>query len=107
MKRKHDIGTTDYRGRGQADMRSTRTPSEMQKQWRPPSVATRIAADIEEFGYGGSRVVLNEDQEVAIADVQRPVVAVRSGETLPMNSSVGRIAEQRQSGERSSESARV
>ena len=34
-------------------------------------------------------MVLKADQEVAIADVQRQVVAVRSGETVPMNSSVG------------------
>ena len=54
-----------------------------------PRIATRIAADIEELGYGGSRVVLNADQEVAIADVQRQVVAVRSCETVPINSIVG------------------
>ena len=46
-------------------------------------IATRIAADFGEFGYGGSRVVLKADQEGAIADVQRQVVAVRSGETVP------------------------
>ena len=33
--------------------------------------------------------VLKAYQEVAIADVQRQVVAVRPGETLPMNSPVG------------------
>ena len=52
-----------------------------------------------------SRVVLRADQEVTIADVRRQVVAVRSGETVPMNSPGGRIAELRLSGERSSESA--
>ena len=41
------------------------------------------------MGYGGSKVVLKADQEVAIADVQRQVVAARSGETVPMNSQVG------------------
>ena len=41
------------------------------------------------MGYGGSKVVLKADQEVAIADVQRQVVAARSGETVPMNSPVG------------------
>ena len=50
-----------------------------------PWIATRIAADIEELGYGGSRVVLKAIQEVAIADVQKQVVAVRQGETVPMN----------------------
>ena len=49
---------------------------------------TRIAADIEDLGYGASRVVLKADHE-AIADVQRHVVAVRLGETVPMNSPVG------------------
>ena len=34
-------------------------------------------------------MVLKAGQEVAIADAQRQVVAVRSGETGPMNSSVG------------------
>ena len=62
-----------------------------------PWIATRIAA------YGGSRVVLKADQEVAIADVQRHVVAVRSGANEQPR---GRFAKQRQSGERSSESAR-
>ena len=33
-------------------------------------------------------MVLKADQEAAIADVQRQVVAVRSGETVPMNSPV-------------------
>ena len=50
-----------------------------------PWIATRIAADIEELGYGGSRVVLKAIQEVAIADVQKQVVAVRQGETVPKN----------------------
>ena len=49
-----------------------------------PWIATRIAADIEELGHGRSRVVLRADQEVASADVQKQVVAVRSGETLLM-----------------------
>ena len=34
-------------------------------------------------------MVLKADQEVAIADVQRPEVAVRWGETMPMNSPEG------------------
>ena len=50
---------------------------------------TGIAADIEELGYGGPRVVLKADQEVSIADVQRQVVALRWGETVPVNSPVG------------------
>ena len=54
-----------------------------------PWIATRIAADIDELGYGGSSLVLKADQEVAIADVQRQKVAARSGETVPINSPVG------------------
>ena len=38
--------------------RSMRTSSEMQGKW-----ATRIAADIEELGYGGSRVVRRQIKE--------------------------------------------
>ena len=53
-----------------------------------PWIATRIAANTEDLGYGGSRVVLKADQEVAVADVHRQVVAARSGETVPMNSPV-------------------
>ena len=52
-------------------------------------IATIIAADIEELGHGGLRVVLKADQEVAIAEVQREVVTARSGETVPTNSHVG------------------
>ena len=44
-----------------------------------PWIATRIATNIEELRYGGSRVVLKADQEVTIADVQRQVVAARLG----------------------------
>ena len=32
---------------------------------------------------------MNADQEVAFADVQRQVVAARSGDTVPMNSTMG------------------
>ena len=70
-----------------------------------PWIATRIATDIEELGCGASRVALKADQEVAIADVQRQAVAVRSGETA-FAQPRGRIAGQRQSRERSSKSAR-
>ena len=38
---------------------------------RDPWIATRIAADIEELGCAGSRVVRKANQEEAIADVQR------------------------------------
>ena len=54
-----------------------------------PWIATRVAADIEELGSGGSRVVLKADQDVAIADEQRQVVASKKGATVPVNSPVG------------------
>ena len=54
-----------------------------------PWIGTSTAEDIEKLGFGGSRVVLKADQEVAITDVQRQVVAVRWGETVPMTSRVG------------------
>ena len=75
------LGATDHRGRGQEDW-STRTRSD-------PRSAKGTGAVIEEFGYGGSRVVLKADQEVASADVQGQVVAASSGETVPANSPVG------------------
>ena len=65
-----------------------------------PWIAARIAADSEV-----STVGLKADQEGAIADVQSQVIAVRLGETSAKEQFRGRIAEQRQSGERSSESA--
>ena len=62
-----------------------------------PWIATRVAADIEELGSGGSRVVLKADQEVAIADEQRQVVASKKGADSASEQPRGRIAEQRQS----------
>ena len=34
-RKKHDVGATEHRGRGQEDRRNTRTQSAMQRQWRP------------------------------------------------------------------------
>ena len=51
-----------------------------------PWIATRIAADIEELGYGGWRVVFKASQEVAI---RRRTEHKRSAETVPVNSPVG------------------
>ena len=48
-----------------------------------------VTANIEELGYGGSRVILKADQEGAIADVQKFVVAFELGETVPWNIPVG------------------
>ena len=80
--RMHDFGTTDHCRRGQKDRRSTRTPSDVQRQ-RDESQQTSKSW----VGYGASRVVLKADQEVEIADVQRQVVAMRLGETVSGNSS--------------------
>ena len=82
----------------------TRTPSKMQGSG-DPWMAARIASNIQELGYGGPRVVLKADQEVAIADVHRQVVAARSSETVPMNSARGQVTEQRQDGGSSVEGA--
>ena len=70
------------------DWRSTRTPSEMQRQWRPLDCDENCSRR-RRVGIRGSRVVLKPGQDVAIADVQRQEVAARSGETMPMNSPVG------------------
>ena len=49
-----------------------------------------IKDDIEEFGYGGAPVRIKSDQEPAIVDVQRAVIAKRgSAPAIPINSSVG------------------
>ena len=45
--------------------------------------------DLEELGYGGSKVLLKCDQEKAIVEVQREVTRRRPDFTIPVNSSVG------------------
>ena len=53
-------------------------------------VAGKIKDDIEEFGYGGAPVRVKSDQEPAIVDVQRAVIAKRGdAPTIPVNSPVG------------------
>ena len=42
-----------------------------------PWIAGKIKDDIEEFGYGGAPVRIKADQEPAIVDVQRAVIAKR------------------------------
>ena len=42
-----------------------------------PWIAGKIKDDIEEFGYGGAPVRIKSDQEPAIVDVQRAVIAHR------------------------------
>ena len=45
--------------------------------------------DLEELGYGGSKILLKCDQEKSIVEVQREVVRRRPNITVPTNSSVG------------------
>ena len=55
-----------------------------------PWIAGKIKDDIEEFGYGGAPVRINSDQEPAIVDVQRAVIAKRgSAPTTLVNSPAG------------------
>ena len=55
-----------------------------------PWIAGKIKDDVEEFGYGGALVRIKSDQEPAIIDVQRAVIAKRgNAPTIPVNSPVG------------------
>ena len=52
-----------------------------------PWIAGKIKDDIEEFGYGGAPVRIKSDQEPAIVDVPRAVIAKRgNAPTIPVNS---------------------
>ena len=55
--RPEEVGATDHRGRGQKDWRRVFAHQAKAKAG-DPWIATRIAADIEVLGFGGSRVVL-------------------------------------------------
>ena len=53
-------------------------------------IAGKIKDDIEEFGYGGAFVRKESDQELAIVDVQRTVIARRgNAPTILVNGPVG------------------
>ena len=55
-----------------------------------PWMAGKIKDDIEEFGFGGALVRIKSDQEPAIVDVQRAVIAKRgNAPTILVNSPVG------------------
>ena len=57
---------------------------------RDPWIAGKIKVDIEEFGCGGAPVRIKSDQEPAIVDVQRAVIAKRgNAPTTLVNSPVG------------------
>ena len=52
-------------------------------------IAGKIKDDIQEFRYGGAPVRIKSDQEPAIVDVQRAVIAKRgNAPTIPVNSPV-------------------
>ena len=60
------------------------------KETENPWIARKIKDDIEEFGYGGAPVRIKSDQEPAIVDVQRAVIAKRgNAPTIPVSSPVG------------------
>ena len=55
-----------------------------------PWIARKIKDDIEESGYGGALVRIKSDQEPAVVDVQRAVLAKRgSAPTILVNGPVG------------------
>ena len=55
-----------------------------------PWIAGKIKDDIEEVGYGGAPVRIKSDQENAIVDVPRAVIAKRgNAPTIPVNSPGG------------------
>ena len=55
-----------------------------------PWIAGKIKDDIEEFEYCGAPVRIKSDQETAMVDVQRAVIAKRgNAPTIPVNSPVG------------------
>ena len=55
-----------------------------------PWIAKKIKDDIEEFGYGCAPVRIKSDQETAIVDVQKAVIAKRGNvTTIPVNSPAG------------------
>ena len=55
-----------------------------------PWIAGKIKDDIEAFGYGGALVRIKSDQEPAIVDVQRAVIAKRgNAPAIPVNCPVG------------------
>ena len=49
----------------------------------------RVVSDIEDLGYSSAKILLKPDREPAIVDLQRKVMAARSGETVPKHSPVG------------------
>ena len=52
-------------------------------------IVGRLVQDTEDFGYNGCQIRIKNDQEPAIMEVQRDVMARRTGITVPTNSPVG------------------
>ena len=52
-------------------------------------IVKRLVRDLEELGYGGSKVLIKCDQDQSILEVQQEVVRRRSDITIPIHSSVG------------------
>ena len=70
-------------------------------------IAGKIKDDIEELGCGGAPVRIKSDQEPAIVDVQRAVIAKRgNAPTIPVKQSRWRFSIQRTSGERNQEGSK-
>ena len=72
-----------------------------------PWIAGKIKDDIEEFGYGGAPVRIKSDQEPAIVDVQRAVIAKRGNALYhTCEQSRWRFSIQRTSGKRNHEGSK-
>ena len=85
------------------EWRSTRTPSEMQSQWRPLDCDKNCSRH-QRVGIQGIESGPEGRPRSGHCRRTEEMVPVRPGETVPMKRSVGESQEQRQSGERSSES---
>ena len=72
-----------------------------------PWIAGKIKDDIEEVGYGGALVRIKSDQEPAIVDVSRAVIAKRgNAPTIPVKSPGVRISIQRTSAKHNQEGSK-
>ena len=52
-------------------------------------IVKRLITDLEELGYGGTKVIIKCDQENAIVEVQREIIRRRQGLSVPIHSAVG------------------
>ena len=80
------------KGRGQSNQhRCQKGNKDIEDEKKVGALTTfsMIITDLEELGYGGTKILLKSDQESAIAEVQREIVRRRMGITVPINSAVG------------------